>query len=57
MITPFATACETEITKSYSFKSNCSIDNHNLQLSLYFMHLIIFVSNINVNHENLINLG
>ena len=39
------------------FKSNCLIDNHNLQLSLYIMHLIIFVSKINKNHENLINLG
>ena len=43
------------ITLLTKFKSNCLIDNHNLQLSLYIMHLIIFVPNINVNHENLIN--
>jgi len=45
------------ITILTKFKSNCLIDNHNLQLSLYIMHLIIFVSKININHENLTNLG
>ena len=45
------------ITILTKFKSNCLIDNHNLELSLYFMHLIIFVSKININHENLTNLG
>ena len=45
------------ITILTKFKSNCLIDNHNLQLSLNIMHLIIFVSKININHENLINLG
>ena len=32
--------------KSTKFKSNCLIDNHNLQFSLYIMHLMIFVSKI-----------
>ena len=45
------------ITILTKLKSNCLIDNHNLQLSLYIMHLIIFVSKININHENLTNLG
>ena len=45
------------ITILSKFKSNCLIDNHNLQLSLYIIHLIIFVSKININHENLTNLG